>query len=61
MKSWIKAACLALAWVFGTAQATPGYFRKPSVHGDVLVFTAEGDLWRTTTAGGSAVRPGGTV
>lgn len=56
MKSWIKAACLALAWVFGTAQATPGYFRKPSVHGDVLVFTAEGDLWRTTTAGGSAVR-----
>ena len=37
----------------GTAR---GYFRFPAVHGDTVVFTAEGDLWRVPLEGGSARR-----
>ena len=29
-----------------------GYYRFPALAGDVLVFTAEGDLWKTTVNGG---------
>ena len=33
-----------------------GYYRFPAVYRDTVVFTAEGDLWRTTLAGGIAQR-----
>jgi tricorn protease len=33
-----------------------GYFRYPAIHGNTIVFTAEGDLWRTAITGGAAVR-----
>ena len=36
--------------------AERGYFRRPSIHGDTIVFTAEGDLWRVSAAGGNAIR-----
>ena len=32
------------------------YYRDPAVHGDTVVFTAEGDLWTVPTAGGVARR-----
>lgn len=36
--------------------ASEGYFRFPSIHGDNIVFTAEGDLWQVQASGGSARR-----
>ena len=34
----------------------PGYYRFPAIHDDTIIFTAEGDLWSTTTKGGQARR-----
>ncbi|MBL8511704.1 MAG: PD40 domain-containing protein [Betaproteobacteria bacterium] len=36
--------------------AEPGYFRQPAISADAVVFVAEGDLWRASITGGSAVR-----
>jgi tricorn protease len=36
--------------------ARPGYYRYPAIHGDTIIFTAEGDLWSVSAKGGAARR-----
>ncbi|MFQ5705042.1 MAG: S41 family peptidase [Gemmatimonadales bacterium] len=47
------AALIPLALV---AQDQKGYYRFPTVGGDRIVFSAEGDLWSVGTMGGAATR-----
>jgi tricorn protease len=44
--------CAASGW----GQQNHGYYRYPALHGDTVVFTAEGDLWRVGISGGLASR-----
>ncbi len=47
-----------LIWCLFSAAviAEPGYFRSPALHGNTLVFTAEGDLWLADINHGQAKR-----
>ncbi|MBL8290422.1 MAG: PD40 domain-containing protein [Bryobacterales bacterium] len=47
---------VTLVTLTGLAQENRGYYRQPALHGNTLVFVAEGDLWQTTLSGGPARR-----
>ena len=40
--------------IFG--QQSSGYFMQPDVYQDVVVFVAEGDIWKVSLNGGEATR-----
>src|SRR5262249_47128608 len=51
--------CLFLGvttYAASTPAAPLGYYRQPAIHGDILVFAAEGDLWKVGVNGGVATR-----
>ena len=48
--------CATALAAVSAASAYPAYFRYPDLHGDSIVFTAEGDLWIVSDKGGSARR-----
>jgi tricorn protease len=53
------AACLMTSPSLAANDAPPGrngYYRYPAVHGDTVIFTAEGDLWSADVHGGNARR-----
>ncbi|HTZ31798.1 MAG TPA: S41 family peptidase [Methylomirabilota bacterium] len=49
--------CFFIPLNAGNPPATrPGYYRFPAIHGDTVIFTAEGDLWSVSAKGGAARR-----
>ncbi len=42
--------------IHSSVVAHNGYYRQPTIHGDKIVFVAEGDLWSVSVGGGRAVR-----
>ena len=49
-------AVLLLSSAAWSQQGKQGYYRYPTLHGDALVFAAEGDLWKVSATGGLAQR-----
>lgn len=51
-----RATILFALFLASLASAEEGYFRSPALHGDLVVFTAEGDLWSYRLGDESAQR-----
>ncbi|NUQ67351.1 MAG: PD40 domain-containing protein [Phycisphaerales bacterium] len=51
--SLVLFGCLAAT---AHGQGTKGYYRQPTIHGETIVFVAEGDLWKVSARGGVATR-----
>jgi tricorn protease len=55
MRTFLTLLLLLVAVPLAGASQT-GYYRQPALHGDTVVFVAEGDLWSVPLTGGSATR-----
>ena len=53
---WVVVGVLLLGSTAWSQEGRQGYYRYPTLHGDTLVFAAEGDLWKVNAAGGLAQR-----
>ncbi|MEL7032172.1 MAG: S41 family peptidase [Pseudomonadota bacterium] len=49
-------ASLLATIAFSAVAQERGYYQSPDLHDDMLVFVSEGDLWRASLQGGTAVR-----
>jgi tricorn protease len=47
---------LAIVVYCSYSQGFNGYYQYPAIHGNTIVFTAEGDLWTVPATGGTATR-----
>ena len=52
LRAFVIVAGVCLGSIAPRADTPLGYYRFPALSGDLLVFTAEGDLWKTTVNGG---------
>ena len=52
----MRITSLAILFAAASAVATEGYYRAPDIHGDLVVFTAEGDLWAHRLDSGTTER-----
>ena len=54
----VLAMCCTASGVLSASEPSGrgGYYRYPSVHGDTVVFTSEGDIWTVALQGGTARR-----
>ncbi len=56
MRALIFFAILIVQVLPTSSTSIEGYYRQPALHGDQLIFSAEGDLWKVGVEGGSAQR-----
>jgi tricorn protease len=56
VKRVLSALFVILLPLAAQAQSIKGYYRFPAIHGDTIIFSAEGDLWKTGIKGGVARR-----
>jgi len=52
----IRLVLILLSLMVGNSIAAQGYYRYPALHEDILVFTAEGDLWKSQLGSSAAQR-----